>query len=112
MSQNFLCFQVDPFLQLVNDSKLQAVIDTDRQPSKVYGSKEDDEDALKALSAIRLTENQSKESFATMIVQSLGKSSNVMARYHVMLHQLIRMNELTLSPFYVGIIHLKRTASE
>ncbi|RZB73636.1 uncharacterized protein LOC114378611 [Glycine soja] len=67
---------VDPFLQLVNDSKLQAVIDTDRQPSKVYGSKEDDEDALKALSAIRLTENQSKESFATMIVQSLGKSSN------------------------------------
>ncbi|KAG5013795.1 hypothetical protein AAZX31_09G208600 [Glycine max] len=67
---------VDPFLQLVNDSKLQAVTDTDKQPSKVYGSKEDDEDALKSLSAIKLTESQSKESFATMIVQSLGKSSN------------------------------------
>ncbi|KAL2606466.1 hypothetical protein AAZV13_09G186300 [Glycine max] len=103
---------VDPFLQLVNDSKLQAVTDTDKQPSKVYGSKEDDEDALKSLSAIKLTESQSKESFATMIVQSLGKSSNVMARYHVMIQQLIRMNELTLSLFYVGIIHLKRTAAE
>ncbi|KAL2329335.1 hypothetical protein Fmac_022762 [Flemingia macrophylla] len=66
----------DPFLQLVNDSKLQAVTDTVRLPSNAYGSKEDDEDALKSLSAIKLTESQSKESFATMIVQSLGKSSN------------------------------------
>ncbi|CAL0329426.1 unnamed protein product [Lupinus luteus] len=67
---------VDPFLQLVDDNKLQAVTDTIRQPSKVYGSKEDDEDALQSLSGIRLTESQSKDSFATMIVQSLGKSSN------------------------------------
>ncbi|KAE9620179.1 hypothetical protein Lalb_Chr01g0000401 [Lupinus albus] len=67
---------VDPFLQLVDDNKLQAVTDTIRQPSKTYGSKEDDEDALKSLSGIRLTESQSKDSFATMIVQSLGKSSN------------------------------------
>nr|KYP67940.1 Protein EFR3 isogeny B [Cajanus cajan] len=65
----------DPFLQLVNDSKLQAVTDTVRLPSNAYGSKEDDEDALKSLSAVNLTESQSKESFATMIVQSLGKSS-------------------------------------
>ncbi|RDX77904.1 Protein EFR3-like protein, partial [Mucuna pruriens] len=63
---------VDPFLQLVNDSKLQAV----KQSSKVYGSKEDDEDALKTLSSVKLTESQSKESCATMIVQSLGKSTN------------------------------------
>ncbi|KAK7263888.1 hypothetical protein RJT34_31487 [Clitoria ternatea] len=67
---------VDPFLQLVNDTKLQAVTDTARQPGKVYGSKEDDEDALKSLSAIKLTESQSKESYATMIVQSLEKSPN------------------------------------
>ena len=69
----YALFQVDPFLQLVSDSKLQAVVEADRQPSKVYGSKEDDEDALKTLSSIKLTESQSKESFATMIVQSLGK---------------------------------------
>ncbi|AES87954.1 hypothetical protein MtrunA17_Chr4g0019461 [Medicago truncatula] len=67
---------VDPFLQLVNDSKLQSVDDTVRQPSKAYGSKEDDEDALKSLSSIKITESQSNESFATMIVQSLGKPAN------------------------------------
>lgn len=73
----YASFQVDPFLQLVNDSKLQSVADTVRQPSKAYGSKEDDEDALKALSSIKITESQSNESFATMIVQSLGKPANV-----------------------------------
>ncbi|MCI17893.1 EFR3-like protein, partial [Trifolium medium] len=67
---------VDPFLQLVNDSKLQAVVDTARKPSKVYGSNEDDEDALNALSSIKLTESQSNESCATMIVQSLEKPAD------------------------------------
>ncbi|CAJ2655191.1 unnamed protein product [Trifolium pratense] len=67
---------VDPFLQLVNDSKLQAVADTTRKPSKVYGSNEDDEDALNALSSIKLTESQSNESCATMIVQSLEKPAD------------------------------------
>ncbi|KAL1324748.1 hypothetical protein AAHE18_13G113100 [Arachis hypogaea] len=62
----------DPFLQLLNDSKLQVVLDTARHSSRVYGSKEDDAAALKSLSAIKLTESQSKESFATMIVQGLG----------------------------------------
>ncbi|XP_027909256.1 uncharacterized protein LOC114168575 [Vigna unguiculata] len=67
---------MDPFLRLVSDAKLQAVADTARKPSLAYGSKEDDEDALKSLSAIKLTESQSKESFSTMIVQSLGISFN------------------------------------
>ncbi|XP_058729483.1 protein SEMI-ROLLED LEAF 2-like [Vicia villosa] len=66
---------VDPFLTLVNDSKLQATVDTSGQPSKVYGSKEDDEEALKSLSSIKLTESQSNESFVTMIVQSLEELS-------------------------------------
>ncbi|CAJ2636277.1 unnamed protein product [Trifolium pratense] len=68
---------VDPFLQLVNDSKLQAVVDTSWKPSKVYGSNEDDEDALNALSSIKLTESQSNESCATMIVQSLEKPADL-----------------------------------
>ncbi|KAL9296099.1 hypothetical protein ACSQ67_021995 [Phaseolus vulgaris] len=67
---------MDPFLQLVSDCKLQAVADAVRKPSRAYGSKEDDEEALKSLSAIKLTESQSKESFSTMIVQSLGISFN------------------------------------
>ncbi|MED6119313.1 hypothetical protein PIB30_010552 [Stylosanthes scabra] len=64
----------DPFLQLLNDSKLQVVLDTARHSSRVYGSKEDDAAALKSLSAIKLTESQSKESFAKMIVRGLGIS--------------------------------------
>jgi hypothetical protein len=68
---------------LVNDSKLQAVVDTVRHPSKVYGSNEDDEDALNALSSIKITESQSNESFATMIVQSLEKPANVTTIYYL-----------------------------
>ncbi|GAU28576.1 hypothetical protein TSUD_269160 [Trifolium subterraneum] len=71
---------VDPFLQLVNDSKLQAVVNPARQPSKVYGSKGDDDDALNALSSIKLTESQSNESFATMILQGLEKPDSSMVK--------------------------------
>jgi hypothetical protein len=69
--------QVDPFLRLVDDCKLEAVNAGLDHLIKVYGSKEDDEDALKSLSATKITESQCRESFATMIVQTLGKSSDV-----------------------------------
>ncbi|KAM1018162.1 hypothetical protein ACFX2C_039817 [Malus domestica] len=65
---------VDPFLRLVDDRKLQAVNSGADQVRKVYGSKEDDEDALRSLSAIEKSESQSKESFTTMIVQTLRNS--------------------------------------
>ncbi|PIA48441.1 hypothetical protein AQUCO_01400793v1 [Aquilegia coerulea] len=65
---------VDPFLHLVEDCKLHAVgTDSDH---KFYGTNEDDNAALKSLSAIELTEDQSKESLASTIVTSLGKLSN------------------------------------
>ncbi|KAA3462063.1 Protein EFR3 [Gossypium australe] len=67
---------VDPFLRLVDDCKLQTTKD-ELNPGKIYGSKEDDEDALKSLSEIHLAENQSKDSLATMIVKFLGKLSDV-----------------------------------
>uniref|UniRef100_A0A2N9F017 Uncharacterized protein n=1 Tax=Fagus sylvatica TaxID=28930 RepID=A0A2N9F017_FAGSY len=67
---------VDPFLRLVDDCKLEAVNAGLDHLIKVYGSKEDDEDALKSLSATKITESQCRESFATMIVQTLGKSSD------------------------------------
>lgn len=70
-------YQVDPFLQLVDDCKLEAVDARPDQQSKVYGSKEDDEDALKSLSTIQQTQSKSKETFASMIVQSLAKSPDV-----------------------------------
>ena len=70
-------FQVDPFLQLVDYCKLQTAKTELQHPGKVYGSKEDDEDALKSLSEIELAENQSKESLAIMIVKFLGNLSDV-----------------------------------
>ncbi|KAA8520232.1 hypothetical protein F0562_014488 [Nyssa sinensis] len=68
---------VDPFLQLVDDSKLQAVNTGLDHLEKVYGSKEDDDDALKALSEIEITEDHSRESFASVIVKMLEKSSDL-----------------------------------
>lgn len=70
-------YQVDPYLQLVDDCKLEAVNAVQNQPSEVYGSKEDDEDALKSLSTVQKTQSKSKETFATMIVQSLATSPEV-----------------------------------
>ncbi|KAK6261038.1 hypothetical protein SCA6_015512 [Theobroma cacao] len=68
---------VDPFLELVDDCKLQTAKTEPEHPGKVYGSKEDNEDALKSLSGIEIAENQSKESLATMIVKFLGNLSDV-----------------------------------
>ncbi|KAF3437919.1 hypothetical protein FNV43_RR20675 [Rhamnella rubrinervis] len=66
--------KVDPFLQLIDDCKLGVVDAILDQQSKVYGSKQDDEDALKSLSMIQQTQSKSTETFASMIVQSLAKS--------------------------------------
>ncbi|OVA07297.1 hypothetical protein BVC80_1601g76 [Macleaya cordata] len=59
----------DPFLHLVDNRKLQAV-NTGSDHS--YGSKEDDTAATKSLSTIKLTENQSQESMACVIMKNLG----------------------------------------
>ncbi|KAF8396143.1 hypothetical protein HHK36_017756 [Tetracentron sinense] len=67
---------VDPFLHLVEDCKLQAVNTGSDHPKKLYGSDEDNNAALKSLSALEITENQTKESFASLIVKSLGKLSD------------------------------------
>lgn len=70
-------YQVDPFLKLVDDCKLEAVHGGSDQLREAYGSQSDDENALKSLSMIEVTGNQSKESFATMIMKALEKSSDV-----------------------------------
>lgn len=62
---------VDPFLQLMDDCKLRAVNTGLDHPKKVYGSKEDNDDALKSLAAIEISQTQTKESFASMIVKML-----------------------------------------
>ncbi|XP_047981589.1 protein SEMI-ROLLED LEAF 2-like [Salvia hispanica] len=69
---------IDPFLRLVDDSKLQAldqkIVVGDMV--KNYGSKEDNEDALKSLSMINISDEQSPEFFASMILKAMEKLSD------------------------------------
>ncbi|ONM30390.1 protein SEMI-ROLLED LEAF 2 isoform X3 [Zea mays] len=61
---------VDPFLCLIEDCRLQA-LDSAAQSCKLYGSKEDDDQALKSLSNIDMNEHQSKETSVSLILDSL-----------------------------------------
>ncbi|KAL1555311.1 protein SEMI-ROLLED LEAF 2-like [Salvia divinorum] len=58
---------IDPFLSLVDDSKLQT-IDTKKV---VYGSQEDDSSSLKCLSETIIYDEQTTASLTTLIVKSL-----------------------------------------
>ncbi|ONM30440.1 ARM repeat superfamily protein [Zea mays] len=62
--------EVDPFLCLIEDCRLQA-LDSAAQSCKLYGSKEDDDQALKSLSNIDMNEHQSKETSVSLILDSL-----------------------------------------
>ncbi|KAK3159271.1 hypothetical protein QOZ80_2AG0148040 [Eleusine coracana subsp. coracana] len=68
---------VDPFLHLVEDCRLQA-LDRQAEPrSRVYGSKEDDDLALKSLSNISMNEDQSKETSVSLVLNSLENLSEL-----------------------------------
>lgn len=77
----FYFYQVDPFLQLVEDCKLQVAKTGQGHPRPVYGSKEDNEHALKSLSVVDTSDSQSKESFARLILQTLQNLSEVSLFY-------------------------------
>ncbi|RRT83770.1 hypothetical protein B296_00008274 [Ensete ventricosum] len=68
----------DPYLQLVEDSKLQAANAAPERCSGVYGSQEDDNNALKSLQAVELTESQSREFIVSLIMNSLSDLSDVL----------------------------------
>lgn len=61
-------------MSLVEDCKLKAVDTESGRHNIIYGSKEDDNTALKLLSELDLTESQSKESLASLLVKSLELS--------------------------------------
>ncbi|XP_042398166.1 protein SEMI-ROLLED LEAF 2-like isoform X1 [Zingiber officinale] len=63
---------VDPFLQLVEDSKLQVSKDVPDHQRKGYGSQEHDSASLESLSSISAEESQTIEAMVSMIVNSLG----------------------------------------
>ncbi|CAO2044524.1 unnamed protein product [Urochloa humidicola] len=58
----------DPFLHLVHENKLHVV----KGPSNSYGSTEDNEDALRSLSAVELTERNFRESMVSAIINSIA----------------------------------------
>lgn len=64
-------------MRLVEDRKLEAVNAGSDQPTNVYGSKEDDNLALKTLSQIQITPEQRRETLASEILKSLGNLSEV-----------------------------------
>lgn len=65
----------------MEDCKLQAVKSGSHRPVNVYGSEEDDNLALKSLSEIDITEDQTRESLASEIVKSLENLSEVKRLY-------------------------------
>lgn len=81
---NFYLYQVDPFVKLVEDCKLQVVNLGQDNPKQIYGSKEDNENAVKSLSAVDTSESQSKESFAKLVLQTLENKSevNIISAYY------------------------------
>ncbi|GFP87741.1 protein efr3 homolog [Phtheirospermum japonicum] len=62
---------IDPFLCLVEDSKLQISDAGLGDQNIVYGSKEDDNSALQSLSEIKFNDTQTKESLVTVITKNL-----------------------------------------
>ncbi|XP_010523668.1 PREDICTED: uncharacterized protein LOC104801976 isoform X2 [Tarenaya hassleriana] len=74
---------VDPFLQLVEDCKLDALFyGLENQPEKKYGSKEDDDDALNSLAAIEETiQHQPREYYATMIQNAWSIKEQLVADF-------------------------------
>ncbi|KAG4988493.1 hypothetical protein JHK84_031054 [Glycine max] len=64
---------VDPFLELIDDVRLQAVY---REPENIiYGSQEDDVSAMKTLSAVKLDDKQLKETVISCFLTKFSKLS-------------------------------------
>lgn len=72
--------QVDPFLCLVEDSKLQTS-ETVQSQKTFYGSQEDDRAALKCLSGIKIFEEQTTETLASLIIKTLDNLPIVSSRF-------------------------------
>ena len=66
--------QIDPFLQLIDDSRLR-VVNSILGEGALYGSSEDNTAVLEFLAAVIVTEDQSTESLVSLIINKLGRLS-------------------------------------
>ncbi|RRT57751.1 hypothetical protein GW17_00003980 [Ensete ventricosum] len=87
-------FEVDPFLHLVEDCRLEVSKASSDHQIKVYGSKEDDNASLESLSAITTAGNVSTEAMVSMIINSLGDLPDV-----------ITVSFQTALPYYYLVIN-------
>lgn len=87
--------KVDPFLHLFEDKKLRAINTGSDLPKIIFGSKEDDDLALKFLSDIENTDDQTRENFASEILKSLENLPNIQLPNS----ELSSMKEQLLSEF-------------
>jgi hypothetical protein len=67
----------------VDESKLRAVKDSSDDPSKIYGSPEDNMNALKSHSEMKLTEIQSRECIVSTIMNSIASLLDVIFTFSV-----------------------------
>lgn len=67
---------MDPHLQLVDDIRLQAVLDSNKEKPS-YGSQEDAVAALKSLSAIEIDDQKLKEATVSHFMTKFAKLSEV-----------------------------------
>lgn len=72
---NIINPQVDPFLELVDDIRLQTVCIESEKRS--YGSQEDEVAAIKSLSAVELDDKQLKETVISYFMTKFAKLSEV-----------------------------------
>ncbi|GMP97421.1 hypothetical protein CsSME_00045681 [Camellia sinensis var. sinensis] len=96
----------DPFLHLIEDCKLQAVSSGSQYPKVVYGSEDDDISASKSLSEIEITEDQTRESLASVIVKSLENSLDLSTRMEQLLSEFLPDD---VCPLGVQIMDIPRT---
>ncbi|XP_078442228.1 protein SEMI-ROLLED LEAF 2-like [Wolffia australiana] len=68
---------VDPFLHLIDDCRVEAIVNVSDNGPAVYGSKEDDDAALKSISvATEIMNHETQESLVSMIIESFKDLSD------------------------------------
>lgn len=75
--KTYLMWQVDPFLELVDDIKLQVVHTISNGEKAVYGSQEDEEAALKSLSEVEVDNGELKETLISHFMEKFRQMSEV-----------------------------------
>lgn len=82
---------MDPFLHLLHETKLQVKY-YHEDPLKTYGSPEDNQNAMKSLSAVELSESQSQESMVFLVMNSISDLPDVIFHPFFVKHLLYCLN--------------------